>query len=158
VIRRHIVDSLPAARGRVFYTADAAGPAGQGITRGRLDHAGPAGLGLATDVSAYLCGPTGFMITLTAALAGVGLKASEIHTERFESLAAINAGVIAADRPAPHAPALLEPAEACDVPTKMGVPNERLPHLRDTTAVRRRRLLPHPARGTAHGLRPTASA
>jgi len=80
---------------------------------------------------------------MTAALTDLGLQVGRIHTERFTSLTAINPGVVAADRPAPHAPAnpgrgpavtfaragltvpfdegrasLLEMAEDCDVPTR----------------------------------------
>ena len=43
---------------------------------------------------------------MTAALADLGLAPSRIHTEVFASLSAINPGVVAADRPAPHVPAV----------------------------------------------------
>jgi ferredoxin-NADP reductase/MOSC domain-containing protein YiiM len=140
---RSLVDSLRGARSRVFYTSDPAEPAEPGVTRGRLDRAALAELGLPTDASAYVCGPPGFMDAMTAALADLGLAGSRMHTEAFASLSAINPGVVAADRPAPHAPAtsgagpmvtfaraglavafdeerasLLEMAEACDVPTR----------------------------------------
>jgi ferredoxin len=83
------------------------------------------------------------MDAMTAALTDLGLAPSRIHTEVFASLSAINPGVVAADRPAPHPPAvtgsgpmvtfaraaiaaafdedlasLLDLAEACDVPTR----------------------------------------
>lgn len=83
------------------------------------------------------------MDAMEAALADLGLAPSRIHTEVFASLAAINPGVVAENRPAPHAPSvtgtgpaitfaragitaafdtdlasLLEMAEACDVPTR----------------------------------------
>jgi ferredoxin-NADP reductase/MOSC domain-containing protein YiiM len=137
-----LVDTLPAGRSHVFYTSDTAGPSETGVTRGRLDRAALAEFGLPTDASAYVCGPTGFMDAMTAALADLGLAGSRIHTELFASLSAINPGVVAADRPAPHVPAtagtgpmvtfaragltvafdegrasLLEMAEACDIPT-----------------------------------------
>jgi ferredoxin-NADP reductase/MOSC domain-containing protein YiiM len=140
---RRLVDSLPSARCHVFYTSDAAVPSEIGMTRGRVDRATLAELGLPTDASAYVCGPTGFMDAMTAALADLGLAASRIHTELFASLSPINPGVVAADRPAPHGPAtpgtgpvvtfaragltvafdedkasLLEMAEACDIPTR----------------------------------------
>ena len=54
--------------------------------------------------SAYLCGPPGFMDAMTAALTGLGLRPSRIHTERFTSLTAINPGVVGAARPAPTPP------------------------------------------------------
>ena len=96
-------------------------------------------MGIWTAVTA----PPWFMEAMTAALADLGLADSHIHTELFASLPAINPGVVAADRPAPHAPArpgtgpmvtfaragltvafdeestsLLEMAETCDVPTR----------------------------------------
>jgi ferredoxin-NADP reductase/MOSC domain-containing protein YiiM len=140
---RRLLEALPDARSQVFYTADADGSAEPGVTRGRPDRAALARLNLPTDALAYVCGPSEFMATMTAALADVGLAPDRIHTELFASLAAINPGVVAADRPSPHAPAragtgplvtfaragltsafdehgasLLEFAEACDVPTR----------------------------------------
>jgi ferredoxin-NADP reductase/MOSC domain-containing protein YiiM len=137
------VHSLPNARSHVFYTADAASSSTAGVTHGRLDRAALAEIGLPTDASVYLCGPTGFMDAMTAALTDLGMPRGRIHTEVFASLSAINPGVVAADRPSPHAPAvigtgpmitfaragitaafdedmksLLELAEACDVPTR----------------------------------------
>ena len=67
---RRLVDSLPAGRSQVFYTSDAVGPAETGVTCGRVDRAALAELGLPTEASAYVCGPTGFMDAMTAALAG----------------------------------------------------------------------------------------
>ncbi len=138
-----LVRSLPNARSQVFYTADAGGRSGSGVVQGRLDRAALAGLDLPVEATVYLCGPTGFMDAMAAALADLGLAPSRIHTEVFASLSAINPGVVATDRPAPHAPAvggtgpmitfaragvtaafdedlssLLEMAEACDVPTR----------------------------------------
>jgi ferredoxin-NADP reductase len=140
---RLLLEALPDARSQVFYTADADGSAEPGVTRGRPDRAALARLNLPTDALAYVCGPSEFMATMTAALADVGLAPDRIHTELFASLSAINPGVVAADRPSPHAPAragtgplvtfaragltsafdehgasLLEFAEACDVPTR----------------------------------------
>ena len=94
-------------------------------------------------MSAYLCGPIGFMAAMTAGLVDLGVAENRVHTERFASLSAINPGVLAADRPAPHVPvtvgagplvtfaragisaafntedtSLLEMAEACDIPTR----------------------------------------
>jgi ferredoxin-NADP reductase/MOSC domain-containing protein YiiM len=128
-----LVAALPAGQARIFYTG-----AGD-----RIDRAALADLDLPPDTSAYVCGPTGFMAAMTAALADLGLAPSRIRTEMFASLSAINPGVLAADRPPPHPPAdpgtgplvtfaragltvpagpawpnLLELAEACDVPTR----------------------------------------
>ncbi len=138
-----LVRSLPNARSHVYYTADAGGRSEPGVTRGRLDRAALAELSLPIDATAYLCGPSGFMDAMTAALTDLGLAHSRIHSEVFASLSAINPGVVATDRPAPHQPAvagtgpmvtfaragittafdedlssLLEMAEACDVPTR----------------------------------------
>ena len=137
---RGLVRSLPSGHCRVFYTAAGAGPS---QTPDRLDRAALAALELPPEASAYVCGPTGFMDAMTTALVDLGLAHSRIHTERFASLSAINPGVVAAARPAPHVPAaigsgpqvtfaragisaafdegsasLLEMAEACDIPTR----------------------------------------
>jgi ferredoxin-NADP reductase/MOSC domain-containing protein YiiM len=133
---QRLLAALPAAHRHIFYTAD-------GATPGRLDRAALAALGLPVDAQAYLCGPPGFMDAMTVALTDLGLQVGRIHTERFASLSAINPGVVATARPAPHAPAnpgsgpavtfaragltvafdesrasLLEMAEDCDVPTR----------------------------------------
>jgi len=101
-------------------------------------------MGLPTDASAYVCGPPAFMDDITAALVTAGVSASKIHTERFGSVSSINPGVVAAPTRPPHQPpgapgdgpsvtfartgltvswsdqfdAVLELAEACDVPTR----------------------------------------
>jgi ferredoxin-NADP reductase/MOSC domain-containing protein YiiM len=132
---RRLLAALPGAQSHVFSTG---APEHQ-----RLDRAALARLDVPVDAEVYLCGPTGFMDAMTVALTDLGVPAGRIHTERFTSLTAINPGVVAADRPAPHAPAtpgtgpmitfaragitaafdeacanLLEMAEACDVPTR----------------------------------------
>jgi ferredoxin-NADP reductase/MOSC domain-containing protein YiiM len=140
---RRLLESLPNARARIFYTTDTGGSSESGVSRGRLDRAALAQLDLPADASAYVCGPAGFMSAMTAALADLGLPPSHIHTEVFASLSAINPGVVGSARPGPHPPArigtgplvtfaraglttafddnktsLLEFAEACDVPTR----------------------------------------
>jgi ferredoxin-NADP reductase/MOSC domain-containing protein YiiM/ferredoxin len=140
---RRLVDSLPAGHRCVFYSAHDDETVEAGVTRGRLDRAALAALGLSTEATAYVCGPTGFLDAMTAALADLGLPASRIRTEVFASLSAINPGVVAAAGSAPHAPdtvghgpmvtfaraalavafdedraSLLEMAEACSVPTR----------------------------------------
>jgi ferredoxin-NADP reductase/ferredoxin len=131
---RRLLPELPAGHSHIFYTAD---------TNRRLDRAALAQLDLPRDAQVYLCGPLAFMDAMTTALTDLGLPLDHIHTERFSSLTAINPGVLATARPAPHAPAtpgtgppvtfsragltvpfdqtlasLLEMAEACDVPTR----------------------------------------
>jgi len=140
---RRLVDSLPAGHRCVFYSSPDELPVEAGVTRGRLDRAALAGLGLPTQATAYVCGRTGFMDAMTAALADLGLPASRIRTEVFASLSAVNPGVVAAAGSAPHVPdtvghgpmvtfaraaltvafdedraSLLEMAEACSVPTR----------------------------------------
>lgn len=101
-------------------------------------------LGIPADAHAYLCGPEGFMSTVTSALQRAGLSSSNIHTEVFGALAAINPGITHTGSGPPHQPpgprgtgpsvtfarsglstgwseryaTLLELAEACEVPTR----------------------------------------
>ena len=130
-----LIDSLPHARRRVFYTQ----------TDGRLDGKSIAALGLPSDASAYLCGPTQFMTDMSAALTAAGFGAGQIHSELFGALPPINPGIIdTAERRPPHPPdgtpgtgpsitfarsgltvnwasnygSILDLAEACDVPTR----------------------------------------
>ncbi len=134
-----LIDSLPFGHSHVHYTSEAAAP----LAHRRLDGSLLVALGLPTDTSAYVCGPVGFMNDMTAALVGLGIPGSRIHTERFGSLSAVNPGVVGVEPPAPHVPAaagtgpmvtfaragvaakfnqdngsLLEMAEACDIPTR----------------------------------------
>jgi len=93
---------------------------------------------------AYICGPTGFMNEVSAALASIGLDASRIHTEPFGPEPGSTPGIAATPARAPHLPpgpsgdgptiqfarsnlslrwngdygSLLELAEACDVPVR----------------------------------------
>jgi ferredoxin-NADP reductase/MOSC domain-containing protein YiiM len=138
-----LIDALPNARSRIFYTAPD-GPPAAGITAGRLTADALRRLALPTDASAYLCGPNSFMTDVRAALISLGLQPSEIHTELFGALPAINPGVTELPRVSPHPPvglpgtggevtfarsglsvpwstdyrSILELAEACDVPTR----------------------------------------
>jgi ferredoxin-NADP reductase/MOSC domain-containing protein YiiM/ferredoxin len=109
------------------------------ITIDRLRH-----LGLPSDASAYICGPSAFMVAIQAALADLGLEPSRVRTEVFDALASINPGLIHQTTALPHAPIgppaigplvtfarsgistpfddrwknVLELAEACDVSTR----------------------------------------
>ena len=133
-----LLDSLPDAHQRVFYTRGDDAPK-------RLDAQSISALGLPTDATAYLCGPTGFMDAMRDALTEAGFEPTHIHTELFGALPPINPGVVGAP-PAirPHPPegapgwgpritfarsglsvnwspgfhTLLDLAEACDVPTR----------------------------------------
>jgi ferredoxin-NADP reductase/MOSC domain-containing protein YiiM len=140
-----LVGGLPSARSIVYYTTPAQPPPpDSGVRTGRLTAQVIADLGLPADATGYVCGPERFMDDVTTVLAGLGLDAHRIHTERFGSRPSINPGVVAADVPSPHQPvgppgagpavtfartgltaawsdtyaSVLELAEACDVPTQ----------------------------------------
>ena len=130
-----LLESLPHARRRVFYTQ----------TDGRMDQRSIAALNFPTDATAYLCGPTQFMTDMRDALTSVGFDPARIHSELFGALPPINPGVVdPGQRQPPHPPpgkpgtgpsitfsrsgltvnwsqdygSILELAEACDVPTR----------------------------------------
>jgi ferredoxin-NADP reductase/MOSC domain-containing protein YiiM len=130
-----LIESLPQARQRVFYTQ----------TDGRMDQRSIAALNLPADATVYLCGPTQFMTDMRDALAAVGLDPARIHSELFGALPPINPGVVGTGQhtpphPPPGAPgigpsitfsrsgltvnwsqdygSILDLAEACDVPTR----------------------------------------
>lgn len=130
-----LIESLPNARQRVFYTREHA----------RLDRPTIAALDLPVDASAYLCGPTQFMTDMRDALTAASLDPGSIHSELFGALPAINPGITdGGQRKPPHPPAgsagvgpavtfarsaltvnwsadygsILDLAEACDVPTR----------------------------------------
>jgi len=132
-----LLDSLPDAHQRVFYTR------GEDAPR-RLDRLSIAALGLPSDATAYLCGPIAFMNDIRDALTAAGVDPAHIHTELFGALPPINPGVVGEPPKRPHPPegvpgsgpritfartglsvnwapgfhTLLELAEACDVPTR----------------------------------------
>ena len=130
-----LIESLPHARQRVFYTQ----------TDGRMGQRSIAALNLPADATAYLCGPTQFMTDMRDALTAVGLDPARIHSELFGALPPINPGVVDTGQhtpphPPPGAPgngpsitfsrsgltvnwsqdygSILDLAEACDVPTR----------------------------------------
>jgi ferredoxin-NADP reductase len=140
-----LIETLPHGHEHSFYTAaDAEIPApGVTSTRGHLDPAALGTLGIPVDATAYVCGPDRFMLAIRAALADLGLPVSQVHSELFGTLPAVNPGITDTSRPPPHRPAeigdgpqitfarsglsvrwsehyptLLELAEACDVPTR----------------------------------------
>jgi ferredoxin-NADP reductase/MOSC domain-containing protein YiiM len=140
-----LLTALPHARERVFYSAATAEEAGRAhATAGRLTTARLAELGIPAAAAAYICGPAAFMADLQDALTSLGITAGRIHTELFAALPAINPGLAAQARPAPHPPAgppgtgplitfarsglsvpfggayrsVLDLADACDVPTR----------------------------------------
>lgn len=140
-----LLQSLPHAHERIFYTSpEAEPPTTGGVIRGRPTLKAMAGLGLPTDALAYICGPTPFMTAMHDALIELGIAPERLHTELFGALPAINPGVTDTRRPPPHQPpgpegtgpeitfvrsgltvpwadrhrSLLELADACDVPTR----------------------------------------
>jgi ferredoxin-NADP reductase/MOSC domain-containing protein YiiM len=142
---RGLLDSLPRAHERIFYTsADADRPATGAVTRGRPTLAALSALGLPSDACAYICGPASFMNDMCDALAAIGIAPDGVHTELFGALAAINPGRTDVRRETPHPPpgpagtgpqitfarsgltvrwanqhgSLLELADSCDVPTR----------------------------------------
>jgi ferredoxin-NADP reductase/MOSC domain-containing protein YiiM len=130
----HLIDGLPHAVRRVFYTE----------TQGHLNRQLIASLGLPAEGAAYLCGPTQFITDMREALIAVGFDPARIHSELFGALPPINPGVVAQTSKRPHQPAgppgtgpaitfarsgltanwspergsILEFAESCDVPTR----------------------------------------
>jgi len=132
---RHVCFSRPGpgdVQGRDYQTA------------GRLSAPVLAGLGLPRDADAYICGPATFMADISAALTGLGIDGTRVHTEIFGAAPASTPGIAAAPASPPHQPAgepgdgpevafarsgltvrwgsgydsLLELAEACGVPVR----------------------------------------
>ncbi len=141
----HLLQSLPRAHERIFYTsAKADPPHTTPVIRGRPTLAALAGLGLPTDSTAYICGPESFMTDMRESLVQIGISPDRLHTELFGALPAINPGITDVRRVTPHQPpgpagtgpqitfarsgltvnwadqnrSLLELADACDVPTR----------------------------------------
>ncbi|HEY0500333.1 MAG TPA: MOSC and FAD-binding oxidoreductase domain-containing protein [Kutzneria sp.] len=120
------------AHEHVYYTAEG----------NRLNANALKALALPANASAYLCGPAGFMDDMTLALKELGI--TDVHSELFGALPAINPGIVGAVSTTPHQPEgpagtgpritfarsgiavawrtdfqnLLELAEACAVPTR----------------------------------------
>jgi ferredoxin-NADP reductase/MOSC domain-containing protein YiiM len=113
-------------------------------TRGRLSADVLAALGLPGTADAYICGPPAFMAQVSAALAGLGIDGSRVHTEIFGAAGSQTPGIAPTAARPPHPPAgqpgpgpqvafarsgltvpwdpgyasLLELAEGCDVPVR----------------------------------------
>lgn len=140
-----LLESLPRAHVRTFYTSADAGPLSAGqVISGRPTLAALAGLGLPADATAYICGPASFMTAMCDALVEIGIAPDRLRTEEFAARSAINPGLTDVRQPAPHQPpgpqgtgpqitfvrsaltvrwsdrrrSLLELAEACDLSTR----------------------------------------
>jgi ferredoxin-NADP reductase len=112
-------------------------------TAGRLSSTMLAALALPRDADAYICGPAAFMAEVSAALAGLGIDGTRMHTEIFSAAPAQTPGIAPAAARPPHPPgepgdgpqvafarsgltvrwdrrhaSLLDLAEACDVPVR----------------------------------------
>ena len=111
---------------------------------GRLSAELVSELAIPRHADVYLCGPAVFMAQFLAGLVALGFEPSRIHTETFGAVAAVTPGIAAASGTPVHPPAgrpgpgpavsfprssltvnwgpdhgaLLDLAEACDVPTR----------------------------------------
>jgi ferredoxin-NADP reductase/MOSC domain-containing protein YiiM len=129
---RELLADLPKAHEHIYYTSE-----GNRLSGKTLE-----ALSLPANASAYMCGPASFMDDMTVALKGLGI--TDVHSELFGALPAINPGIVDAAPTTPHQPEgpvgtgpqitfarsgitvpwrkdfgnLLELAEACDVPTR----------------------------------------
>jgi ferredoxin-NADP reductase/MOSC domain-containing protein YiiM/ferredoxin len=142
---RALLAGLPNAHEHLFYSAASADECrGAHVTSGRLTDDELRQLAIPTDASAYICGPSGFMADIQAALVALGIDTSHIHTELFGALPSINPGLTDRTRPPPHLPpgppgsgplvtfarsaistpfdtncnSVLELADACDISTR----------------------------------------
>src|SRR3954467_11352302 len=101
---RSLLAGLPHGHRHVCYSRPAPGDV-QGRdyqTQGRLSAAVLATLDLPQDADAYICGPTGFMAEMSAALEDLGIDRSRVRTEIFGSAPPQTPGIaVAATRPHP---------------------------------------------------------
>ena len=140
-----LLGALPHGHEQIYYTQGthaevrAAGATSARLTADRLRD-----LDLPADATAYVCGPTAFMVAMHDGLAAAGIPSDRIYSETFGALGAINPGLTDSIRPAPHLPPgepgfgplvtfarsglsvpfdpadrrVLELADRCDVPTR----------------------------------------
>ncbi len=143
---RALLAECPSTRIGIYYSE----PTATDVEGRDFDRAGRLSPSLLLELEpprngeAYICGPTGFMNEVSAALASIGLEASRIHTEPFGPEPGSTPGIAATPARAPHLPSgpsgdgptiqfarsnlslpwsgdygsLLELAEACDVPVR----------------------------------------
>ena len=143
---RTLLAAMPNAHSHIWYsrpaTTDRQGRDYDAV--GRLSVGAFAELGVPRNADAYLCGPTGFMEEVSAALVAFGVDRGRIRAEIFGTGPSLTPGVVSAPARAPHLPegapgtgpsvsfvrsgiatnwdpryaSLLELAEACSVPTR----------------------------------------
>jgi ferredoxin-NADP reductase/MOSC domain-containing protein YiiM len=146
-----LLTALPRAHRIVSFSRPEPGeaPGGEFDAIGRLSIETITGAAIPVDADYYLCGPEGFMQSLSAALIARGTPPEHVATEIFGTGPVIAVPGLPTDRPAPHAPTgpagdgapvtfsrssltvawdpsygnLLELAEACDVPVSFGCRN-----------------------------------
>jgi ferredoxin-NADP reductase/MOSC domain-containing protein YiiM/ferredoxin len=143
---RTLIKSLPRGRGYICYSQPGVNDRLQQNydAPGRLNLSVLKQLGVPQEADFYLCGPTEFLSSLTAALREWGVSAHQVFTEIFGASAARTPGIQNARTRSPHQPegsagpgpqvsftrsglnvawrsdwhSLLELAEACDVPVR----------------------------------------
>jgi len=141
-----LLGALPRASSRVWYSR----PADRDVlgrdydVSGHIDPSTFGALGITPDAHFYLCGPPGWLDAMQTGLRTWGVAPNHVHAELFGSRPAIEPGVVAEAKRAPHAPegepgsgpsvsfarsnlqvrwnarftSLLDFAEACDVPVQ----------------------------------------
>jgi ferredoxin-NADP reductase/MOSC domain-containing protein YiiM len=134
--RSYVCYSKPAAADKMGEDFDAAGHLSRSVFEGA---------GMPREPDVYLCGPTGFMADMRAALASFGVAPERIHIEIFNGGESMTPGVVGAPTRIPRVPendadtgplvsfarsgiaahwkasayqSILELAEACDVPVR----------------------------------------
>jgi ferredoxin-NADP reductase/MOSC domain-containing protein YiiM/ferredoxin len=143
-----LLAELPGSHRLVAYSRPATEPSGADVA-GRLDLAMLEQIGAPKDADYYLCGPDGFMRSMSAALTARGVAPEHVATEIFGAIAIHASGIVKAGDGPPHPPdgppgtgptvtfsrsdlavawddrfpSLLDFAEACDVPVGFGCRN-----------------------------------
>jgi ferredoxin-NADP reductase len=143
-----LLAALPNAHRIVSYSRPGPGetPGSDFDAVGRLSGETIASARLPVNADYYLCGPDGFMRSLSAALTARGTAPEHVAIETFGAADVVTAPGLEGERPAPHPPtgppgdgptvtfsrsnltvpwdreyiSLLELAEACDVPVSFG--------------------------------------
>ena len=144
---RSLMHALPHGRGYVCYSRPGRlDKLGKDFdATGRLSPAMFREAGVLAEADVYLCGPTGFMSEMKAALTAFGVSPRQIRAEVFNGGESMTPGVVGAVKRTPHPPegdaetgplvsfsrsgvaahwkgaayqSILELAEACDVPVR----------------------------------------
>jgi ferredoxin-NADP reductase len=98
---------LARAHEHIFYSAASPDHPNDGVSAsGRLTKDKLSQLAISAEASAYICGPSTFMVYMHEALVALGLEPSRIRTELFGGLPSINPGLTHQTRRTPHPPAV----------------------------------------------------